>query len=105
MAIVWYILIHVSLGLIGKDVFTFTNLGAIYCLLAAAVVQGYATWEIHRLTWPMFEASVASGARPNAIKTARRGYWNRLGRVLIFRISAFSVLTLLIAFIVRGAGG
>ena len=105
MAIVWYILIHVSLGLIGKDYFTFTNLGAIYCLLASAVVQGYATWEIHRLTWPMFEAGLAPGAGAGALRTARRGYWNRIGRVFIFRVSAFSILTLLIAFIVRGAGG
>ena len=105
MTIVWYVLIHVSLGLIGKDVFTFTNLGAFYCALAAAVVQGYAVWEIHRIAWPRFEAGVGRGAGAREVAAARRGYWNRLGRTFIFRVSAFSVLSLLIASIVRGAGG
>lgn len=100
MTLVWYILIHVSLGLIGRDVFTFTNLGALYCALAGAVVQGYAIWEIHRIAWPRFVRGIG-----RADAAARRGYWNRLGRMFIFRVSAFSILSLLIASIARGAGG
>ena len=104
MTIVWYVLIHVSLGLIGSDYFRFTNLGALYCIAASAVVQGYAMWEIHRRSWPMFLQSIDADAPPATVATARRGYWNRLGRVFIFRVSAFSILTLLIALLVRGAG-
>lgn len=104
MTIVWYVLIHVSLGLIGSDVFRFTNLGALYCVAASAVVQGYAMWEIHRRSWPMFLASLDANASPPSFSTARRGYWNRLGRVFIFRVSAFGILTLLIASLVRGTG-
>jgi len=105
VAIVWYILIHVSLGLIGRDYFAFTNLGAIYCVLAASVVQGYAMWEIHRLTWPMFLSSLGTDTTGQRLQTARRGYWNRLARTFMFRVSAFSILTLLIASILRGADG
>ena len=104
MTIVWYVLIHVSLGLIGSDVFRFSNVGALYCVAASAVVQGYAMWEIHRRSWPMFLASLGPDTTPGAIAKERRGYWNRLGRVFIFRVSAFSILTLLIAFLIRGAG-
>ena len=104
MTIVWYVLIHVSLGLIGSDLFRFTNLGALYCIAASAVVQGYAMWEMHRGTWPMFLASLDEDAAPATVAAARRGYWNRLGRVFIFRVSAFGILTLLIASLVRGAG-
>ena len=104
MTIVWYVLIHVSLGLIGSDYFRFTNLGALYCVAASVVVQGYAMWEIHRRSWPMFLASLDADSAPATVATARRGYWNRLGRVFIFRVSAFSILTLLIALLVRGAG-
>ena len=104
MTIVWYVLIHVSLGLIGSDYFRFTNLGALYCVAASAVVQGYAMWEIHRRSWPMFLQSIDADTPPATVATARRGYWNRLGRVFIFRVSAFSILTLLIALLVRGAG-
>ena len=104
MTVVWYVLIHVSLGLIGSDVFHFTNLGALYCVAASAVVQGYAMWEIHRRSWPMFLQSIDAHESPAAVSTARRGYWNRLGRVFIFRVSAFGILTLLIASLVRGAG-
>jgi len=52
----------------------------------------------------MFLANLDGGAPPGAATAARRGYWNRLGRVFIFRVSAFGILTLLIAFLVRGAG-
>ncbi len=104
MAIVWYLLIHVSLGLIGRDVFHFSNLGALLCVAVSAVVQGYAMWEIHRRSWPMFLANFDANAPAAAVTAARRGYWNRLGRVFIFRVSAFSILTLLIASLTRGAG-
>lgn len=104
MTVVWYVLIHVSLGLIGPDVFRFTNLGALYAALAAAVVQGYAMWEIHRLAWPRFKASLDAAAGAARLAAARREYWMRLGRVYVFRISAFSILTLLVATVVRGAG-
>ena len=52
----------------------------------------------------MFLQSIDADASPATVATARRGYWNRLGRVFIFRVSAFSILTLLIALLVRGAG-
>ena len=41
MAIVWYVLIHVSLGLIGYQYFQFSNLGAIYAALASAMVPPF----------------------------------------------------------------
>ena len=104
MTVVWYVLIHVSLGLIGSDVFRFTNVGALYCVAASVAVQGYAMWDIHRRSWPMFLSNMDTDAPPDALTKARRGYWNRLGRVFIFRVSAFSILTLLIASLVRGAG-
>ena len=104
MAVVWYVLIHVSLALIAPDVFSFTNRGAAWAAVAAAVVQGYAMWEVHRLAWPRFRASLDAAAGAARLAEARRGYWKRLGRLYVFRISAFSILTLLVATIVRGAG-
>ncbi len=105
MTVVWYVLIHVSLGLIGSQHFTVTNLGALYCALAGLVVQGYAVWQIHLVARQRFEVGLAPDTDAQAAAAARRGYWSRLLRVLIFRVSAFSVLTLLIAALVRGAGG
>ena len=104
MAIVWYILIHVSLGLIGYEVFTFTNLGAIYCAAAAAVVQGYAVYEIHRLAKPRFDAAFVGTPGSEKHKAQMREYWKRLGRVFIFRVSIFTILTLIISALMRGAG-
>lgn len=105
MTLVWYVLIHVSLGAIGRDHFTFTNLGALYCVLAALPVQGYAAAQLHRAAWPKFAASLDPAAAPGAARAARRGYWSRLGRILMFRVAAFSLLTLLIAALLRGAEG
>lgn len=103
MAIVWYVLIHLSLGLIGYEWFRFNNLGAIYAAAACAVVQGYATWEIHRVAWPRFAGSLTGREGGEEYRRLRGEYWKRLGRLFIFRLSAFTILTLLAAAIMRGA--
>ena len=92
MAIVWYVLIHVSLGLIGFEVFRFTNLGATLCALAGVPVQGYAVWELHKLAWPRFQAAQAEEG--GDFGPARRAYWKRLGKVFVYRLCASSMLTL-----------
>lgn len=101
MAFAWYVLIHVSLGLIGYQVFTFTNLGALYAGMAGAVVQAYATWETHKLAWPRFSESAPSD--PEAFKQEKKAYWMRLGRLWIFRTSAYTIVTLVVALLVRSA--
>ena len=103
MAIVWYVLIHVSLGLIGYEAFRFTNLGALYAAAAAAVVQGYAMWETHRIAWPRFNAALAATPGSNQHRAELRQYWKRMARLYVFRISAFAILTLMVATLVRAA--
>ena len=103
MAIIWYILIHVSLGLIGYQVFTFTNLGSIYAAAATAVVQSYAMLEIHRMTKPKFDATVTGRPGSDTYKQELKDYKIRLLRLYGLRVSAFSLLTLLVAGLMRGA--
>jgi len=103
MAIVWYVLIHVSLGLIFYQAFTFTNLGAIYTAAASAVVQGYAMWEIYRMTKPKFDAAFIGTPGSDKHKEQVREYKIRLLRLFGLRVSAFSLLTLLVAGLMRGA--
>jgi hypothetical protein len=103
MAIVWYLLIHVSIGLIGYQVFTFTNLGAIYVAAASAVVQGYAIWEVYRITKPKFDAAFIGKPGSDKHKEQLKQYKIRLLRLFGLRVSAFSLLTLLVAGIMRGA--
>ena len=102
MAIVWYVLIHVSLALIGYKVFTFTNLGALYAAAAGALVQGYSVWEVHRVAGPRFNASFIGKPDTDKHKKAVREYRVRLGRLFVFRLSIFTMLTLLVAALVRG---
>ena len=101
----WYILIHVGLGLVGYQVFTFTNTGGLYAAAAALVVQSYAVWEIHRLAKPRFEA--AQAAEPSHVQRGQmlKDYRARLGRVLLFRTCIYALLTLLAAMAARGGGG
>lgn len=103
MAIVWYVLIHVSLGLIGYQVFTFTNLGATYAAAATAVVQSYAMLEIHRLTKPKFDAAFIGTPGSDKHKEQLKEYKIRMLRLFGLRVSAFSLLTLLVAGLMRGA--
>ena len=105
MAIVWYVLIHVSLGLIGYQYFTFTNLGALYAAAAGTAFQGYSIWEVHRIAKPKFEAGFVGTPGSDKHRKAIREYWIRLGRLFIFRLCIFTMLTLLVASLVRGVKG
>lgn len=99
---VWYILIHVSLGMIGWEIFTFTNLGVLSAMAACAAVQAWPMWELHKIAWPRFDEmrSRQTGAEKRRKET--RDYWFRMGRLYFFRISAYAVLTLFVAWLMRG---
>ncbi len=105
MATVWYVLIHVSLALIGYQVFTFTNLGALYAAAAGAVVQGYSIWEVHRVAKPRFESAFIGKPGSDKHHKQRREYRARLARVFVFRLSIFTMLTLMVAALIRGVQG
>ncbi len=102
MAVVWYVLIHVSLGLIGYQVFTFTNLGAFYAAAAGAVVQGYSIWEVDRVARPRFDAGFIGTPGSDKHRKQLREYRIRLARLFVFRLSIFTMLTLLVASLIRG---
>ena len=102
MAVVWYVLIHVSLGLIGYEVFTFTNLGALYAAAASAAFQGYSIWEVHRVAGPRFIAGFVGKPGSDKHKKAIREYRIRLARLFVFRLSIFTIVTLLVAALLRG---
>lgn len=97
----WYILIHIGLGLVGYQVFLFDNVGGLWATLAAAIVQGYAIWEIHKLAKPKFEASLAGAASFNARREMLRQYQIRLLRTWFFRTCIYALLTLIVAMVVR----
>jgi hypothetical protein len=103
MAIVWYVLIHVSLGLIGYQYFQFNNLGAIYAALATAVVQSYAIWETHKITKPKFDMAYMGTPGSDDHQQQLKEYKIRLLRLFGLRVSAFSILTLVVASLMRGA--
>ena len=97
----WYILIHIGLGLVGYRVFLFTNEGGLWAAAAAAVVQAYAIWEIHKLAKPKFEASLVGARSFNERGEMLRDYQVRLARTWFFRTCIYSLLTLIVAMVVR----
>ena len=101
----WYILIHVGLGLVGYEIFLFTNTGGIYAALASAVVQGYAIWEIHKLAWPRFQEAQAKATSFNEAEQMKKDYRTRLVRQWIFRTCIYALLTLIAAMAARGGYG
>ena len=98
----WYILIHIGLGLVGYRVFLFTNTGGLYAAAAAAVVQGYAVWELSRMAKPRFAAALAGAASVKTRAQMVRDYRTRLFRVWVFRTCIYALLTLVAAMAVRG---
>ena len=102
MAAVWYVLCHASLGVIGRDLFTLTLPGTLACMGACAAIQAWPVWEVHRIAWPRFAAAVPAEVTDGARARLARGYWLRLGRLLVFRSSMCAILTLAIAALARG---
>ena len=100
MAFVWYFLIHVSLGLVGWKAFTFTALGVLAAVAVCAAAQAWPMYEIYRLSWRKFES--ARPVRGEARRRETRAYWIRMARLYVFRVSAFSLLTLFVAWLMRG---
>ena len=102
MQTVWYVLIHISLGLIGWQVFTITNQGVLTALVACAGVQAWPMYEFYRLTWDKFDSMRSSLTGAEHSKKETRGYWMRMGRLYLFRSSAYALLTLFVAWLMRG---
>ena len=100
----WYVLIHVGMGLVGYQYFTWTNTGGIYAALAAMLVQAYAVFEIHRAARPLFAASLADESSQQARQMMEQDYKKRLGRVWFTRTCLYALLTLISAMAVRGGG-
>ena len=98
----WYILIHIGLGMIGYQYFTWTNLGGIYAALASAVVQAYAVYEIHRFARPRFKHSQEQEPSLQARQQMEQDYRRRLGRVWFLRTCLYALLTLIAAMAMRG---
>jgi uncharacterized membrane protein YoaT (DUF817 family) len=102
----WYILIHVGLGLVGYQIFLFTNTGGIYAALASGVVQAYAVYEIHKLAWPRFQQAHAQAASVMEAEQMKKDYRSRLVRQWVFRTCIYALLTLIAAMAARaGYGG
>ncbi len=98
----WYVLIHIGLGLVGFQYFTFTNEGGLLAFAAASVVQGYAVWEIHRLGWPRVRAAQAAENSHMQRQQMARDYRVRLARTWFFRCCIYALLTIVVGMIVSG---
>jgi hypothetical protein len=101
----WYILIHIGLGLIGYQYFTWSNLGGIYAALASAVIQAYAIYEIHRRARPRFEQALAQEPSHQGRQQLEQDYRKRLVRVWFTRTCMYALLTLIAAMAARGGAG
>ena len=102
MQTVWYLLIHVSLGLIGWQVFTITNQGVLAAVAACASVQAWPMYELYKLSWDKFDGMRSGLTSAEDRRRETRGYWTRMGRLWLFRASAYSMLTLFVAWLMRG---
>jgi hypothetical protein len=100
----WYVLIHIGLGVIGYQYFTFTNIGGLYAFGVSLAVQAYAIFEIHRDAKPKFDASLRSAKSLKAAEEMKVDYRKRLSRVWFMRSCMYALLTLLSTMAVRGGG-
>ena len=101
----WYILIHIGLGLVGFQYFTWSNIGGIYAALVAGLVQTYAMWEIHKEAKQRFEASLAGEPSHQKRQQMQQDYRRRLVRVWFTRTCMYGLLTLIAAMAARGGVG
>ncbi|NKB20608.1 MAG: hypothetical protein GKS01_08925 [Alphaproteobacteria bacterium] len=99
----WYVLIHIGLGVVGYQYFTFTNIGGIYAFGAALIVQAYAIFEIHRDAHPHFLKTLQNAESLKAGEQMKVDYRKRLSRVWLMRSCMYALLTLLSTMAVRGS--
>ncbi len=104
MQTVWYVLIHISLGLIGWKIFTFNNQGVLAAFAACAGVQAWPMYEMYRITWKKFDTMRAKKLETEYHKRETRAYWMRMGRLYFFRSCAYALITLFVAWLMRGVG-
>ena len=102
MQTIWYVLIHISLGLIGWQVFTISNLGVLAALAVCGSVQMWPMYEFYKLSWDKFNSMRSGLTGAEDRKRETRSYWVRLSRLWLFRSSAYSLLTLFVAWLMRG---
>ena len=98
----WYVLIHIGLGIIGFQYFTWTNSGGLYSALAAAFVQAYAIYEIHRDARSRFEATLVQEPSHQARQAMEQDYRKRLAKVWFTRTCMYALLTLIAGMAMRG---
>jgi hypothetical protein len=98
----WYVLIHIGLGLIGFQYFTWSNLGGIYAAIAAAFVQAYAIFEIHRDAKLKFATALAQEPSHQGREIMQQDYKKRLSKVWFTRTCMYALLTLISAMAARG---
>jgi len=99
----WYVLIHIGLGVVGYQYFTFTNIGGLYAFGVSLIVQAYAVFEIYRDANPRFQASLAEAESVKAAEQMKVDYRKRLSRVWFMRSCMYALLTLLSTMAVRGS--
>jgi hypothetical protein len=59
-------------------------------------------YEFFKLSWDKFDSMRSSLTGEEHRKRETRGYWTRMGRLWLFRSSAYSLLTLFVAWLMRG---
>ena len=101
----WYVLIHIGLGLIGWNYFTWSNTGGLYAAGAAGAVQAYAMYEIHRGANSRFQATVDAEPSYQGRQQMLQDYRKRIARVWFTRTCLYALLTLISAMAVRGGSG
>jgi len=98
----WYVLIHIGLGLIGFQYFTWTNTGGIYAAIVAGFVQAYAIFEIHRDAKPKFDLALAEEPSHQGRLAMQQDYKKRLTKVWFTRVCMYALLTLISGMAARG---
>ena len=98
----WYVLIHIGLGLIGFQYFTWTNTGGIYATIVAGFVQAYAIFEIHRDAKPKFDQALADEPSHQGRDVMQQDYKKRLTKVWFTRTCMYALLTLISGMAARG---
>ena len=103
MQTVWYVLIHISLGLIGWKIFTFTTGRACsFCCLRRG--SGLADVRDVQDNMEKFDNMRAKKLETEYHKRETRAYWMRMGRLYFFRSCAYALITLFVAWLMRGVG-
>jgi len=97
---IWNLLIHIIAGILGRNIFTFTLHGILWCLLITAIVQGIDMIRIYNYHKKRIEQA-SPHVKEEQVRIFRKRTPIIMPQIYILKVLFYGAVTLVVSAIVR----